>query len=141
VRAFYQRDGRNVNSKSGIDQAISIPKFTPPVVILPNSPDPYRYQGGEERIISEIMIYLRAKECYAIRTHDHGELHYNQLRKGIPDILVCYRGQFVAFEVKTWRGEAQPHQKEELAEIRSSGGAAHVVRSVADVRTILHSLD
>lgn len=67
-------------------------------------------------------------------------------RRGIPDILCCYRGIFVALEVK--RGDvplsaSQPTelQKVELAAIKRAGGISAVVRSVDDAAEILDQVD
>jgi len=58
---------------------------------------------------------------------------------GIPDLLVCYRGFFVALEVKQPGAEQdlRPRQKLILRQIEESGGIAEVVSSVEQVAMIL----
>lgn len=53
-------------------------------------------------------------------------------RNGVPDLIVCLRGHFIAMEVKQPGGEARPLQRYELRKIREAGGKAFVVESVAD---------
>lgn len=53
--------------------------------------------------------------------------------KGSPDIIGCYRGNFVAFEVKSAKGIASPEQKNFLNRIKKCGGYSFIVRSVEDV--------
>jgi hypothetical protein len=57
---------------------------------------------------------------------------------GIPDLIICYKGFFIAIELKT------PHNKKRnllqeynLERIRNAGGRAAVCRSVDEVRNLL----
>lgn len=48
-------------------------------------------------------------------------------RVGIPDILACINGHFVAIEVKSDRGEPSELQLYNVREIRKAGGFAFVL--------------
>ncbi len=48
------------------------------------------------------------------------------MRRGLPDILACYRGRLIAVEVKTGRGRLTPHQQAELDRLRSAGAVVCV---------------
>ena len=48
--------------------------------------------------------------------------------RGTPDLLICYRGYFIAWELKTDRGRVEPLQQFKLDEIEKSGGIARIVR-------------
>ena len=48
-------------------------------------------------------------------------------RSGIPDIIGCYNGQFVAFECKAGKGKTTALQERELANIQSAKGWAFVI--------------
>ena len=66
-------------------------------------------------------------------------------RRGVPDILVCWRGRFLAIEVKRppegkKMPEADPWQKRELAALAEAGGIAVVVWSVLQVRDVIETL-
>ncbi len=56
---------------------------------------------------------------------------------GIPDIIACIRGRFVAFEVKTDTGKLTKLQELALGKIQAAGGIAYMVRSAAEVAQIL----
>ena len=60
---------------------------------------------------------------------------------GLPDIIVCYRGRFVAFEVKTPSGRPSKLQEITIAKIKAAKGEAFIVRSVQEVRHILETLE
>lgn len=60
-------------------------------------------------------------------------------RKGIPDIIVCYKGQFIGLEVKRpYIGQLSPLQRQTIASIRSAGGLAETVSTVGDVKRVLN---
>ncbi|MCK5617579.1 hypothetical protein KAR91_87755 [Candidatus Pacearchaeota archaeon] len=59
-------------------------------------------------------------------------------RMGISDILGLYQGQFFAFETKSKVGIPTALQKVFLRLVTYAGGIAGVVRTVADVKELLH---
>lgn len=64
-------------------------------------------------------------------------------RVGCPDILVCYNGQFMAFETKA-PGKLKnttPNQDREIAGINKAGGMAIVVDDVEQVKEIFNAKD
>jgi len=48
-------------------------------------------------------------------------------RHGIPDILACLNGRFIAVECKAGKGKTTALQDRELAHIEAAGGVALVV--------------
>jgi Holliday junction resolvase len=48
-------------------------------------------------------------------------------RAGIPDIICCFGGRFIAIECKAGKGVTTALQDRELAAIRTAGGMAMVV--------------
>jgi Holliday junction resolvase len=67
-----------------------------------------------------------------------GIWHYKTIgssfqRAGIPDLIACRDGRFVAIEVKVPGAKPTPKQQREMAEIRRSGGIAFTATSVHDV--------
>jgi len=90
----------------------------------------------EREIISQIKEYLRAVPgCYCFKTH--GGFYGTA---GLPDIIVCYKGRFIAFEVKTETGKVTVLQAVTIKKITAAGGIAVVVRSVAEVKSIIEKL-
>jgi len=49
-------------------------------------------------------------------------------RAGIPDVIGCVHGHFVAIECKAGRGDLTALQERELAQIESAGGFTFVAR-------------
>jgi Holliday junction resolvase len=48
-------------------------------------------------------------------------------RSGVPDIVVCWRGQFIGIECKAGKNTTTALQEKNLREIRDSGGLTVVV--------------
>lgn len=92
----------------------------------------------ERRLVRSIQAYLegRGARCFKI----HGEEGAYQ-EAGIPDLLVCYRGQFIGLEAKMPGNKPSPLQKMVLREISKAGGTAAVVYSVKEVEALLAELD
>jgi Holliday junction resolvase len=52
---------------------------------------------------------------------------YGMGRSGVPDIICCVSGRFMAIECKAGKNKATPLQIQEIESIRSAGGAAAIV--------------
>tara|TARA_R110000822_G_scaffold648_1_gene2844 strand:+ start:53 stop:346 length:294 start_codon:yes stop_codon:yes gene_type:complete len=48
-------------------------------------------------------------------------------RAGIPDIICCFQGKFIAIECKAGKGKTTALQDRELNAIRAAGGMAMVI--------------
>ena len=48
--------------------------------------------------------------------------------RGTPDLLICYKGNFIAWELKTEYGMVNPLQEYTLTKIKEAGGSAWIVR-------------
>ena len=90
----------------------------------------------EATIQALILKFLRTlgPACWVIKAAVCNE-------RGVPDILCCYKGRFVGFEVKTAKGRISGPQRVQNERIRRACGRAVVVRSVADVRAVLEHID
>lgn len=62
------------------------------------------------------------------------------MERQIPDIICCYRGKFVAFEVKTETCKTTALQESVINKIQKCGGKAVVIRSVEDVKALLEEM-
>jgi hypothetical protein len=91
---------------------------------------------SESQIQAAILRFLRTLGplCWAIKAAVCNE-------RGVPDILCCYKGRFVGFEVKTAKGKISGPQRTQNERIRRACGRAVVVRSVEDVQTVLKHID
>lgn len=63
-------------------------------------------------------------------------------RQGIPDIICCLFGHFIAIECKAGRGTTTVLQERELTKIRQHGGSAMVINeeSIKDLDAHLERL-
>lgn len=87
----------------------------------------------EKTITNQILKYLKSlPECFAFK--EHGGLYGTS---GIPDIIVCYKGKFLAFEVKTEKGKLSKLQEMTIAKIQKANGMAFKVTSLEEVKEIL----
>lgn len=60
---------------------------------------------------------------------------------GLPDIICCIKGRFVAFEVKAASGRLTKLQEATMRKIKAAKGEAFKVTSVGDVKVILDALE
>lgn len=58
-------------------------------------------------------------------------------KRGVSDLLVCYRGRFVAIETKDDTGAPSPHQNKFIQCVKAAGGKAAVVRTVQQAFNLL----
>lgn len=62
--------------------------------------------------------------------------------RGLPDLLICYRGRFIMFECKRYIGDkGRPLQRYTMRQIRAAGGVAIVPDTVEDGLAILDEID
>lgn len=59
---------------------------------------------------------------------------------GSSDVIICFKGKFVAFEIKTQQGNLAEEQVKWGRMIRSKGGTYEVIRSVEDATRVLDAL-
>lgn len=88
---------------------------------------------NESEIVKQIKEYLKTvNNCFFWKEHG-GQFG----TAGIPDIIMCYKGRFVAFEVKNEKGKLTVLQAITIKHIQRAGGIAEVVRSVEEARTVI----
>lgn len=60
---------------------------------------------------------------------------------GIPDILMCVEGKFIAIEVKTDKGHVTKLQSRELTQIMQARGMAFVCYGLDDIGRIIRAVE
>ena len=93
---------------------------------------------NESQLTSQIKNLLKSKGAYCEKIFGGG-----YQASGIPDILCCYRGHFLAIEVKspTGKGRASDIQKLKIKAIRDAGGVAFITDNIEDVERVLKFID
>lgn len=78
-------------------------------------------QTPEKRVKTKVESILKAEDVYYFfpATHGYG-------RSGVPDIIACVNGRFLAIECKAGRNKPTALQVREIESIRKAGGVAVV---------------
>ena len=90
----------------------------------------------ESDLITKIKKYLKDINNL-FYWKEHGGMYGTA---GIPDIIVCYRGRFIAFEVKAGKNKPTVLQAITIKQIIKAGGYAMVVRTVDEVKQVIEAL-
>jgi Holliday junction resolvase len=77
----------------------------------------------EKKVKARVEATLKARGVYYFfpATHGYG-------RSGVPDIVACARGQFLAIECKAGNNKPTALQERELERVKQSGGVGLVIR-------------
>ena len=90
----------------------------------------------ERDLIAKISNYLKSVQDLFF-WKEHGGQYGTA---GIPDLIVCYKGKFIAFEAKVGKNKATPLQDTTIKRIIKAGGYALVVRTLDEVKEIIEAL-
>jgi len=76
----------------------------------------------EAKVKASVVKLLKKHNIYYFfpATHGFG-------RSGVPDIICCFDGEFLALEIKAGKGKTTALQDRELNRINDAGGHAHVI--------------
>lgn len=77
----------------------------------------------EKNFENRIKKFLKEQGCYFIKYWGGGQF----TKSGIPDLLICCNGYFVAVEVKAENGKPSELQLWNIEEIKKAGGIAMVL--------------
>jgi hypothetical protein len=91
----------------------------------------------EKDIVNAISKYLKSvPNCWFFK--EHGGMYG---AAGVPDLICCINGRFVAFEVKTEKGILTKLQESTITKINAAKGNAYKVTSLQEVKEILENLN
>lgn len=79
--------------------------------------------GEEKKFENKLKAYLKSQGCWVLKTWGGG-----YQRSGLPDLLCCYKGKFIAIEVKSEIGKASELQKYEIEQIRKAEGFTFILK-------------
>lgn len=93
----------------------------------------------EKTYENKIKAMLKARGAWFIKYWGGGVY----TRAGVPDILACYKGRFIAIEVKAEKGKPSDQQLAEIARIKAAGGVAIISRPSGfdALRALLNAID
>lgn len=96
--------------------------------------------GAEAQLQTSIIGYARNRGAYVVKIHQTG-----RGIRGIPDLLMCYRGYFIAVEVKapgakTLKAREQA-QAEQLHAVKAAGGVAFRATDYEAVLDVFEQID
>ena len=91
----------------------------------------------EKKVKNKVVKQLKAAGAYYFfpATGGYG-------KSGIPDIIICYRGKFLAIECKAGKNTTTTLQRINIEQIREQGGMAVVineenVETVSDILSLI----
>ena len=95
--------------------------------------------ANRESAVQKLMkeaIETKWPNCYIRKIHQSAYSH-----NGIPDLLACIEGDFIALEIKTDTGKVSKLQALEINAISEAGGLAVVVYGRKDIPYILDLIE
>ena len=79
--------------------------------------------ASEKQFENKIKKFLKEQNCYYIKYWGGGQF----TKSGVPDLLICCNGYFVAVEVKAENGKPSELQLYNIDEIKKAGGFAMIL--------------
>ena len=89
----------------------------------------------ESAFQTEVIDKIERMGGYVLKTHVS-----SFQKQGEPDVTVCFKGRYVAFELKVGDNQPTKLQLLRLKEIRRAGGIAMVVRQISQVEETLNEI-
>lgn len=86
----------------------------------------------ESRLVQRIKTELTARGAFVFKIHGSAFM-----MTGLPDVIGCHQGRFIAIEAKMVGNKPSPAQLRIHQKIRDAGGRVVVAYSVADALTVL----
>jgi Holliday junction resolvase len=82
-------------------------------------------QTPEKKVKDKVVKLLKSYGIYYFfpATHGFG-------RSGVPDVVCCFNGKFLAVECKAGTNKPTVLQEKEMADIRSAGGTTFVINEL-----------
>lgn len=78
--------------------------------------------GPEKTFENKIKKYFSEKGAWVLKTWSNGVQ-----RSGVPDLLICYRGRFIAIEVKAENGKPSKLQEYNIEKLKEAGALAIIL--------------
>lgn len=79
--------------------------------------------AAEKQFENKIKAFLKSKGAWLIKYWAGAQF----TKSGIPDLLICYKGHFIAVEVKAENGHPSELQLYNVKKIKEAGGHAFIL--------------
>ena len=89
----------------------------------------------ESNVQNSIIKYLESRGAVV------DNIQGNEMQSSVPDLIVSYRGRYIALEIKGPDGHLRPGQRRRLIKIQKSGSIGEVVHGTAKVKQIIETID
>lgn len=76
----------------------------------------------EKNFENKVKKFLDEEKCYYVK-----QFGCAFTKSGVPDLLICVKGLFVAVELKATKGKPSMLQQINIEQIRKSGGVAFIL--------------
>ena len=94
--------------------------------------------GSEKSFENKIKAFLKQQNCWFLKYWGGGQF----TKSGVPDIIACVNGYFVAIEVKAPTGKPSALQLYNLEQIKKSGGISILLypKQWEEFKTLIQTL-
>lgn len=91
----------------------------------------------EKQFENKIKSFLKDNNCWVVKYFSN-----SYTKRGIPDLLACVNGHFVAIEVKASNGKPSELQIYNINKIKESGGIALILypEGFEDFKKLIYEL-
>lgn len=89
----------------------------------------------ESKYQKDAIEYLEKRGAYVLKTHVG-----SYQAQGEPDLTVCYRGRYVAFELKVHGNDTSALQDKKLEKIARAGGIAVKAYTLEEIERVLNDI-
>lgn len=79
--------------------------------------------AAEKLFENKVKAFLKSQGCWFVKYWGGGQF----TKAGIPDLLVCCKGKFIALEIKAANGKPSELQLYNIEAIQKAGGLAMVL--------------
>jgi hypothetical protein len=100
-----------------------------------------KWEAGQEKELQQLISNWLAQQGDAVYVESDAFGRKTSGKAGRPDFRICYRGRWLAVEVKTSQGRLSPAQVATLEKVRKAGGIAIVAFGLDAVRDALRAID
>ena len=90
------------------------------------------YRMTESDLQKEVIEYLKQNKIYYINIHGGG-----WTGKGTPDLILCFKGKFIAFELKVNSNTLSKAQQIRKMQIERAGGVVYTPQTFKEFKNIM----